>query len=137
MEPMQKNLAGVQSSTSVSNRGRTPKEQHAWEQKELSTEAAEIPIQEPNNKKIKLAFVTVKLADGFIASDQIGVYARTSGKGNTSISVFCVYNANHIKGIALRSKHSSQLLKAYQEVYNWCKSRGFKPILHRMDKNQQ
>ena len=128
-----KTPADVQSNTSAFNRGRTPKEQHACKQEEASTEAVEIPAEKPNNKKTKLVFVTVKLANGFIASDQTGAYPKTSNKGNNCISVFSVYNANHIKGIVLKSNHSSKLPKIYQEMYKEFKSRGFKPILHWMD----
>ena len=58
MGHMCKIAAGLQSTTRVSNRKRTPKEQHALKQEEASMEDTEIPIQEPNNKK-KLMFMTV------------------------------------------------------------------------------
>ena len=38
-----------------------------------------------------------------------------------------------IKGIAIKSRHASELLRAYQDMYKWCETRGFKPDLHRMD----
>ena len=47
--------------------------------------------------------------------------------------MFYIYNANLIKGIAVKSRHANDLIKAYQEVYDWCQARGFKPILHRLD----
>ena len=34
-----------------------------------------------------------------------------------------------IKGIEIKSRHASELRRAYQEVYKWCKTRGFKPEL--------
>ena len=77
--------------------------------------------------------MTVRLTDGFIASGQTGAYPRTSTKGNTYSYIFYVYNPNYIKGIAIKSRHSSKLLRAYQNVYKWCKKRGFKPTLHSMD----
>jgi hypothetical protein len=67
--------------------------------------------------------MTVKLADGFIASDQTGDYPRTSNRGNKYICILYVYNPNFIKGIAIKSKHSSELLKAYKNVYMWCETR--------------
>ena len=51
---------------------------------------------------------------------------------NTSAS-FIFFNANFIKGIPIKSRHRSELLKAYTQVYKWCEARGFKPSLHRMD----
>ena len=77
--------------------------------------------------------MTVKLADGFIASDQTGAYPRTSHRGYKYISVFYIYDANRIKGLPMKSRHASELLRAYQEVYKWCEAQGFKPDLHRMD----
>ena len=77
--------------------------------------------------------MTVKLADGWIASDQTGAFPRVSIRGNKYICVFYIYDPNYIKGIPIKSRHRSDLLSAYQSVYKWCKSRGFKPTLHRID----
>ena len=77
--------------------------------------------------------MTAKLADGFIASDQTGAYPHISHRGYKYICVFCICDANRIKGIVIKLRHASELLLAYQEVYKWCKTRGFKPELHRMD----
>ena len=52
---------------------------------------------------------------------------------NTFVSSTSTYNANFIKGIAIKAWYSSELLKAYNTVYDWCKTRGYKPILHQMD----
>ena len=71
--------------------------------------------------------------DSFIASNQTGAFPRVSNRGNKYICVFYVYESNFIKGIAIKSRHKSELLGAYTKVYKWCKSRGFKPKLHRMD----
>ena len=133
MGHMRKTPAGVRSTTTESKRGRTPKEEHAIERQEAAEETTACPEQEPDNKKTKYVFMTAKLADGFICSDQTGAYPRTSNKGNKYICVFYVYDANRILGIPIKSRHSSELLKAYQQVYKWCKSRGFTPTLHRMD----
>ena len=54
-------------------------------------------------------------------------------KGNKYICIFYVYDPNYVKGISIKSKHSSKLLRAYQKVYEWCKKRDFKPTLCQMD----
>ena len=77
--------------------------------------------------------MTVKLAEGWIASDQTGRLPRVSTRGNQYICVFYIYDANFIMPIAIKSRHRSELLGAYETVYKWCESRGFKPTLHRMD----
>ena len=46
--------------------------------------------------------MTVKLADGFIASDQTGSFPRVSNKGNKYICVFYIYDTNFIKGVAIK-----------------------------------
>ena len=108
---------------------------HAEERIEAAEDAMTIPEQEPDNKKTKYVFMTAKLADGFICSDQTGAYQRTPNKGNKCICVFFyIYDANRILGLPIKSRHSPELLKAYQQVYKWCKSRGFTPMLHKMDK---
>ena len=133
MGHMRKAPAGVRSTTTTSNRGRTRKEVHSLERFEAAEDTTTIPEQEPGNRKTKYVFMTALLADGFICSDQTGAYPRTSSRGNKYISVFCVYDANRILGVPIKSRHSSELLKAYQKIYKWCESRGFSPTLHRMD----
>ena len=133
MGHMTKTPAGVQSTTTASKRGKTAKQTHHLERLEAAEESQSLPAQEPGNKKTRQVFMSVQLADGFIASDQTGAYPRTSHRGYKYICVFYIYDANRIKGIAVKSRHSSELLKAYQEVYKWCEARGFKPELHRMD----
>ena len=86
---------------------------------EATEDAIIILEQEPGNRK-KYGLMTAMLADGFICSDQTGAYPRTSSRGNKYICVFYVYDANHILGVPLKSRHSSELLKAYQQIYKWC-----------------
>ena len=77
--------------------------------------------------------MTVRKAEGFIASDQSGKFPRMSNKGNQYICVFYIYDPNFIKGIPIKSRKKEELLKAYEQVYEWCERRGFKPQLHKMD----
>ena len=129
MGHMRKSPAGARSTTK--KRGKS--KEFILEQQEASAEAMATPVQEPDNKKTRLVFMTAKLADDFIASDQTGAYPRTSTRGCKYICVFYIFDANCIKGIPIKSRHSSELLKAYQTIYKWCERRGFKPSLHRMD----
>ena len=85
------------------------------------------------NEKTHSVLMTKKLADGCIASNQTGAFPRVSKKVNKYICVFYIYDANFIKGVPIKSRHMSELLRAYTKVYKWCKSRGFKPRLHRTD----
>ena len=131
MGHMTKSPAGARSTTTQSKQGRTRTSQ--VEQLAAAADAMSLPKQEPNNKKTHEVFMTAKLADDFIASNQTGAYPRTSSRGCKYICVFYIYDANYIKGIPIKSRHSLELLQAYQPVYKWCERRGFKPSLHRMD----
>ena len=131
MGHMRQQPAGTRSTTKITKRGRPA--MHTLERDAAAQDATATPEQEPSNSRTKKVFMTVQLADGWIASDQTGAFPRVSNRGNKYISVFYVYDANHVKGIPLKSRHRSELLKAYETVYKWCEARGFKPELHRMD----
>ena len=131
MGHMTKSPAGARSTTTQSKRGR--KSAFHLEQQAAANDAMALPEQEPGNKKTHLVFMTAKLANDYIASDQTGAYPRTSSRGCKYICVFYIYDANCIKGIPVKSRHSSELLRAYQTIYKWCERRGFKPSLHRLD----
>ena len=77
--------------------------------------------------------MSIKRVEGYVASNQTGKFPRMYNKGMQYICVFYIYDPNYIKGIALKSREKEKLLRAYQEVYTFCKNRGFKPRLHKMD----
>ena len=88
-----------------------------------------VPTHEPGNAKTNLVYMRVQKAEGFIASDQTGKFPRMSNKGNQYICVFYIYDPNFIKGIPIKSRKKEELLKAYEQVYEWCEQQGFKPQL--------
>lgn len=49
------------------------------------------------------------------------------------LCVFYIHDLNVIKGVPIKSRHKEELRHAYQEVYDWCTERGFKPRLHKLD----
>lgn len=127
---------GKQSTTKKSTRGRPrtkKRDQEIQERVEAMNDAMMIPQQQPDNKKIKLVYMTVKLAEGWIASDQTGRFPRVSSRGNEYIAVFYVYDPNFIKGVPIKSRNKENMLDSYKHIYKYCEERGFKPILHRMD----
>ena len=97
---LRKTPAGTRSTTAQSKRGRPPaaKATHAKERQATMVDAMTVPKQEPSNKKINLVYMTVSLADGWIASNQTGTFPRVSNRGHKCISVFYVYDANFGKG---------------------------------------
>ena len=122
--------AGKRSTTTKSNCGRI---QHTNECNKTSLEVTTIPTQEPQNIKTRYIFMTVRLADRFVAIDQTGAYQRTFDKGNRYICIFYIYRPTYMKGIKIKSRHPSELLRIYNTVHKCHKKRGFKLTLHRMD----
>ena len=58
-------------------------------ERDAATEdAMAVPQQAPHNAKTMMVFMTVVLADGWIASDQTGRFPRVSNRGNKYIAVF-------------------------------------------------
>ncbi len=93
---------GIRSTTTKSNRGRPTKE--AAERKAATEDAISIPKQEPRNEKTHMVYMTTMKAEGLIASDQTGMFLRTSDRGNKYICIFYVYDANFIKGTPIKSR---------------------------------
>ena len=82
MGHMRQAPAGTRSSTTATNRGRPVGELRRLELEAAADDAAAVPEQEEGNVKTKMVFVTVKLAEGWIASDQTGRLSRVSTRGN-------------------------------------------------------
>ena len=106
---------GVRSTTKKSNRDRPTKV--AAERKAVMEDAISIPKQEPKNEKTHIVYMTTVKAEGLIASDQTGMFPRTSNRGNKYICIFYVYDSNFIKGVRIKSRKKGELLKAYKDMY--------------------
>jgi hypothetical protein len=72
-------------------------------------------------------------ADGFVANDQTGALPRTSNRGMKYVCVFYIYDSNFITGVPIKNRSKEELLRAYKKVYEFCKQRGYKPQLHKLD----
>ena len=133
MGHMKQKQQGTQSSTNRSRRCRSS--QHTQQSDTAATivDAISLPTQEQENNRTHLVFMSVKRVEGYVASDQTGKFPRMSNKGMQYICVFYIYDPNYTKGVALKSRKKEELLRAYQEVYTFCKNRGFKPKLHKME----
>jgi hypothetical protein len=89
--------------------------------------------QAPLNARTNHIFMQIPAIDGVISSDQTGRFPITSNRGNEYVVVFYIYDANYICSIPIKSRLKDELLRAYQEVYEWLLVRGFKPLLHKMN----
>ena len=72
-------------------------------------------------------------SEGFICSDQTGMFPRISNRGMKYVCIFYIYDSNYIKSVPLKSRKKEELLQAYKDVYSFCQQRGFKPKLHKLD----
>ena len=130
---MKQEQQGTQSTTNKSRRGRSSKHTQQPDTEAAIADAISLPTQDQDNNKTHLVFMSVKRVEGYVASDQTGKFPRTSNKGIQYVCVFYIYDPNFIKGVTLKIRKTEELLQAYQEVYTFCKNRGFKPKLHKMD----
>ena len=130
---MKQKQQGTQSTTNRSRRGRTSQHTQQSDTVAAIADAISLPTQEQDNNITHLVFMSVKIVEGYIASDQTGKFPRMSNRGMQYICSFYIYYPNYIKGFALKSRKKEELLRAYQEFYTFCKNRGFKPRLHKMN----
>ena len=142
MGHMKQTQQGARSTSTTSNRGRPKKATQQTEQelalrkmeRDLAADDSEsTPTQEPGNQRTNHVYMTTKRAEGFVASDQTGPFPTTSNRGNKYVCVFYLHDANHIKGVPIKNRSKSELLRAYKKVYNFCTQRGFQPKLHKLD----
>ena len=56
-----------------------------------------------------------------------------SNRGNSVVVIFFCADGNYIKSYPIKSRHRSNLLKAYSDVYAYLCIRGYRSQLHKMD----
>jgi hypothetical protein len=101
---------GVRSTSRKSNRGRTQQASEESPRSLAIDDALATPEQSPGNQKTHLVYMTVAKAEGFISSDQTGMFPKTSNRGMKYICIFYIYDPNFIKGIPLKSRKKEELL---------------------------
>ncbi|KAL7487085.1 hypothetical protein ACHAW6_012694 [Cyclotella cf. meneghiniana] len=84
----------------------------------------EEPPQFPLNDKTNMVFMT--MVD---IQDQTGHFPLTSNKGNNYVVMLYTVDANHIKSYPIKSRHRSELLCAYNDVYSY----RHRSLLHKLD----
>ncbi|KAL7484256.1 hypothetical protein ACHAW6_009898, partial [Cyclotella cf. meneghiniana] len=98
-----------------------------------TADSMEEPQQLPLNDKTNMVFMTMVDIDGQLFTDQTGRFPITSNRGNNYVVIFYTVDANHIKSYPIKSRHRSELLRAYSEVYAYLRVRGYRPQLHKLD----
>ena len=93
----------------------------------------EPPEQAPHNDKTNMVFLTLAEVEGQLFTDQTGRFPVTSSRGNNYIVIFYVVDANYIKSYPIKSRHRTELIRAYDNVYSFLRTRGYRPQLHKLD----
>ena len=60
--------------------------------------------------------MTITNLDGKLYSNQTGHFPITSNRVNFYVAIFYAVDGNYIKSYLIKSQHSSQLLKSYDNV---------------------
>ena len=79
----------------------------------------------PNNKRIHHVYIKIYNLDGKLYYDQTGRFPITSNRGNCYVVIFYAVDGNYIKEYPIKSHHLSQLIKAYDDVYDFLRVPGY------------
>ena len=86
-----------------------------------------------NNERSHDVYMIITDLHGKLYSDQTGRFPITSNCGNCYVIIFYAVNGNYIKAYPINPHHCSQLLKAYDDVYDFLRVQGYQPQLQNMD----
>jgi hypothetical protein len=92
--------------------------------------------QQPPDKdlgaKTHLVYAVV-VDQGHLYTDLTGKFPVRSRKGNYYVMICYLYDCNYVKVIPMRSRSSSEWVKAYDSVHQELTIKGFKPKLQTLD----
>jgi hypothetical protein len=87
------------------------------------------------NSGTKTHLVYAVLVDqGQLYTDLTGKFPVGSSKGNSDVMVCYVYDCNYVKVVPMKSRSSSEWVKAYDHIDRELTAKGFKPKLQTLDK---
>ena len=92
----------------------------------------EVP-QFPNNDRSHHVYMKITDLDGKLYSNQTGCFPITSNRGSCYVVILYSVDGNYIKAYPIKSRHFSQLLKVYDDVYAFFRVCRYIPQLHKMD----
>jgi hypothetical protein len=75
----------------------------------------------------------VVIDQGQLSTDLTGGFPLRSSKGNWYVIVFYSYDCNYVKPVPMKSRSSSEWLKAYGRIHRDLTSKGFKPKLQTLE----
>jgi hypothetical protein len=78
----------------------------------------------------------VLVDQGQLYTDLTGKFPVRSSKGNSYVMVCYVYDCNYVKVIPMKSRSSSEWVKAYETIHQELTVKGFKPRLQTLDNEE-
>ncbi|KAL7475798.1 hypothetical protein ACHAW6_001698, partial [Cyclotella cf. meneghiniana] len=99
----------------------------------IALDPMDAPPQLPLNDKANMVFMTMVDIQGQLFTDQTGRFLVTSNRGKNCIVIFYTVDANHIKSYPIKTRHRTELLQAYMDVYAYLRVHGYRPQLHKLD----
>ena len=84
---MKKKHQGTQSTTNRSRQGRPSQNTQQSDTTAAIADVISLPMQEQDNDRTHLVFMSVKRVEGYVASDQTGKFPKVSNKGMQYICV--------------------------------------------------
>jgi hypothetical protein len=88
----------------------------------------------PAGLGIKTRLVYAVLVDqGQLYTDLTGKFPGRSSKGNWYVMVCYVFDCNYVKCVPMKSRSTSEWVKAYDIIHQELTSKGFKPKLQTLD----
>ncbi len=72
--------------------------------------------QTPHNNKTNMVFMTMLNIEGQLFTNQTGCFPISSNHGNNYIVILYAVDTNYIKSDPIKSRHRTEILKAYEEV---------------------
>jgi hypothetical protein len=93
----------------------------------------EVP-QELANIHTHQVFMMTHIVTGRVSSNNTGRFPVTSNWGNAYMALFYINNANAIWSVPIKNRSKEELLWAVTDVYAWQTARGYRPLLHKVDK---
>ena len=92
-----------------------------------------ISTQVRNNARTHKVYMSVQKCNGQISTNQTGRFPVTSNRGNAYVVVFYIFDANAITLVPIKNCSKEELLQAYTIMYAWLTSKGYTPLLHKLD----
>jgi hypothetical protein len=107
-----------------------------WRQNIRSTSKASIEKQQSPDKDLgtKTHLVYAVVADqAQLYTDLTGNFPVRSSKGNSYVMLCYIYDCNYVKVVPMKSRSTSEWVKAYGSIHQELTVKGFKPKLQTLD----